>query len=165
VTIPPHGDDQTVKSRLILWLLCGVGLGILPVIANLISPVFMRTDFSISGPLADGELLLSSAAIAGAALGELFQSNINNVKAQARANLCLGFTILFCALCSIAYALTKASNHSAERAPSAAAIKISDSTNSQALTGPALASVVLFMLTIATAGSCIRLAAQAREVS
>jgi hypothetical protein len=25
-------DGETVKSRLILWLLCGVGLGILPVI-------------------------------------------------------------------------------------------------------------------------------------
>src|SRR4051794_22425921 len=167
---------------MILWLLCGVGLGILPVIVNLISPIFTHGSFSLIRPLADGELLLASTAIAGASIGEIFQANIRDARARVRANISLGFTILFCALCAIAYALTRATGTSGgaastekapvlpPSAPPGPPVPLNESGPSSAAAvspdsnlGPALASAILFLLTIVTAGVCIHLAAKSRE--
>ena len=141
------------------------------------SPVFTHANFSILRPLADGELLLSSTAIAGAAIGELLQVNLNNPKARVLAALRGGFTILFCTLCAIAYALTKAVDLAdqvkPDQPPTPLAMgstvrehtQLPDAIHSQDLTGPALGSLALFLLTIVTAGVCIRLAAKARVTS
>jgi hypothetical protein len=150
--VPGQAAHSDFGSRLALWLLCGVGLGVLPVVANLISPLFSDQTFSVTAPLGDGELLIAATAIAGGAVGELLQVRVANCKAQLWINVSGGSTILLCALSAFAYAVTKnsmASNASAQVAHA--------SGRSEVVFG----SVVLFTITVAAATACIRTSSHA----
>lgn len=144
-----------MKSRFSLWLTCGLGLGVLPVLANYAVPIFTTRPFSLTGPLSDGELLISSTAIAGAAVGELFQAKFADAEVQASANRFGGLAIIFCALCALSYALVKnpAQGSSSANAPAAGGAP------PEAMWG----SIALFILTAAVAGICVRVAARAGE--
>jgi hypothetical protein len=163
------------RKRLSSWLLLGVVLGILPVIANYLTPVFAGSPFSLAGPLADGELLIASTAIAGGAIGELFSTQIRDEKLQQSANIFGGLTVIFCVLCALAYALVRSSNSNSARsvaravvAPNAAAVgamaaQVSESGQSPAI-GPVIGSLVLFVITMIVAGRCVRVSAAASGV-
>lgn len=140
--------DYDARSKIALWLLCGVGLGILPVMANLVTPLFTAGMFDLAGPLSDGELLIAATAIAGGALGELLQVRVQDLRAQMWINTSGGFTILFCALCAFAYAVTKIS-------PGHGAPHIETT----------FGSIVLFLLTVMTATACVKLSASARTIT
>jgi hypothetical protein len=96
---------QRVRNRLKLWLLCGVVVGVSPVICNIMIPLFSgQAGLDFNKALGDGELLISSTAIAGAAADELFFVNIQDERTQ-NAKITWGrLTLIFCLFCAFAYA-------------------------------------------------------------
>lgn len=63
---------EAVTTRLVVWLLFGVVLGLLPLIASVIRGVMSKDAFSFTEVLGGGELFIVSAVIAAGAMGELF---------------------------------------------------------------------------------------------
>lgn len=62
--------------RLAVWLLFGVVLGLLPLIANGIKGVMSNQGFSLTEVLGGGELFIVSAVIAAGAIGELLVGTV-----------------------------------------------------------------------------------------
>ena len=63
---------KALITRLSVWLLFGVMLGLLPLIARVIKGAMSKDGLSITEVLGDGELFIVSAVIAAGAMGELF---------------------------------------------------------------------------------------------
>lgn len=60
--------------KLLVWLLFGVALGLLPLIASAIKGSMSARGFEFGEVVGDGELFIVSAVIAAAAMGELFSN-------------------------------------------------------------------------------------------
>ncbi|MBW4719930.1 hypothetical protein [Saccharothrix obliqua] len=68
----PDSRRQVVVHKLTWWVLFGVLIGILPLFVDGLKALMSPEGLAIEKSLAKGELLISSAAISAAALGELF---------------------------------------------------------------------------------------------
>lgn len=92
-----------VITRLLLWLIFGVVIGLLPLFADGIKETLSAGGFSFSHTLSQGELFVVSAVIAAGAIGELFVANLpkreSNYKIAGG-----GFCFLLCMGNAFAYA-------------------------------------------------------------
>lgn len=154
--VPPV-PGETIASQFVAWVICGVGLGILPVIFNFLAPVFTGDQFSLLRPLGDGELLIASTAIAGAALTELLRVSVTGPAARMRANVAGGLGILCCALCAAMYTLIKITNERLQKgqpgSPPFGAFEFQQ----------AVGSTTLFVVTVTCAAVAVKVAAEARR--
>lgn len=82
-----------IRARMGVWLIFGVVLGTLPVLLSILTG-------SLGRVLSNGELLISSAAIAGGALGELLYANVPHAEKAFRSSIG-GFCIILC-ICNTA---------------------------------------------------------------
>ncbi|MGH3784886.1 MAG: hypothetical protein ACRDRO_30815 [Pseudonocardiaceae bacterium] len=64
--------------RLAVWLLFGVVIGLLPLIARIIQDAMSKDRFSFTEVFRSGELFIVSAVIAAGAMGELFAGSVSS---------------------------------------------------------------------------------------
>lgn len=91
------------RTRIVAWLLFGVGFGLLPLLVRFILLVMSQTGVSVSLLLGDGELLIAFAAISGSALGELFSSRRRNDVSEPLQMTVMFFALIACLSCAVAY--------------------------------------------------------------
>ena len=93
---------RVVIDRLSLWLLFSVIFGLLPVLINFLVGVMSPKGVSVLELFAKGDVLVSSAAISGAATGEMLFANFN--EKDRRRRMVLGFFCLLGCVCDgVAY--------------------------------------------------------------
>jgi hypothetical protein len=137
-------ERDRVRSHFSKWLWWGALLGVLPVVTNYVIGYFAKGMMNPLAVMSDGEVLISSTAIAGAAVGELFNTNINSDKLRRSAHFSGGATIAFAFLCAVSYA----------------AIKLAARPSPPIISNPSIiGSIALFVITVVLAAKCIRLAA------
>jgi hypothetical protein len=92
-----------ILTRLLLWLVFGVLIGALPLLADGIKDSFGLDGFSFDSLLSQGELFIISSVIAAGAIGELFVAKLPDRERNYRI-AGGGFCLLFCLGNAIAYA-------------------------------------------------------------
>lgn len=99
----PKSRRPTIFTRLLLWLIFGVLIGVLPLLADGIKDTFGADGFSFDSLLSQGELFIISSVIAAGAIGELFVAKLPD---RERNYLITagGFCLLLCLGNAIAYA-------------------------------------------------------------
>ena len=126
-----------VASRVRTWLTYGALLGVSPVVFSYLVPLVSPSHvFSWIDPLLDGELLICSTAIAGAAIGELYHAKFADPD----------LTVAFCLFCAGCYGIRKAST------------PISDD-DVTGIVKTVTTSLLLFIITMLLTRQCIRIAA------
>ena len=134
---PPAGG-HLVHERLTFWFWFGVVFGILPIIFDTLRLIMAPDGFRVNELLGGGEGLISSAAIAGAAIGELiFSDSARNIKMTSRLNT-LAPCLILCLSDSIAYTQVD---------PLRPWVTV-------------YMTYILFPLTVAWSGACVRMAAK-----
>jgi hypothetical protein len=141
--------NDKARSDFSKWLTWGLALGVLPVVANYVVLFFAKGSLNPLVPMSDGELLISSTAIAGAAVGEFFHTTINTDKLRISAHRSGGLAVIFALLCAVSYVAIKMSPR-----PDPTTIPVSST----------LGSLLLFAITVLIAAKCVRLAAEANGV-
>jgi hypothetical protein len=162
-----------VITRLLLWLIFGVVLGGLPLMADGLKEAFGAGGFSFDHLLAQGELFIISAVIAAGAVGELFVVNLPDRERNYRV-LGGGFCFLLCVGNTIAYATSTISVACAiaeQKTNSAASIALAQAAavtqraacaNSAVLVHSGVVvnlSVGFFIPTVLLSAACIGMAA------
>ena len=93
---------RVVIDRLSLWLLFSVVFGLLPVLVNFIVAVMSPKGVSFLELFAKGDVLVSAAAISGAATGEMLFADFG--ERDRRRRMILGFFCLLGCVCdAVAY--------------------------------------------------------------
>lgn len=100
---PQHSQRRPlVITRLLLWLIFGVALGGLPLMAEGVKEAFSAGGFSFTHLLDQGELFIISAVIAAGAMGELLVARIPD-RERNFGILAGGSCFLLCVGNTIAY--------------------------------------------------------------
>jgi hypothetical protein len=126
MTVPPDSDPNIAAGQALLprrsttslwaafirWILCGVGLALLPVGMNWVSLNSRGTEVSPSVILGNGELLLVSAAIGATATSELIVHKTERF--ELVRSLLVGFNFILVLAASVWFGDLSAASRSNE---------------------------------------------------
>ncbi|MFJ6951606.1 hypothetical protein [Micromonospora aurantiaca (nom. illeg.)] len=127
-----------IRTKLARWFFFGVTIAVMPIFANALSALSRSTDTSYENLVGRGELLLVSAGIAAAGVGELFARQETKLKTPRL--MLVGAGLLLVCLSSYWFA------------DIASAIQLKQSLDNNAI---AAGSTVLFGCTLGTSGCSI----------
>ncbi|NDU75677.1 hypothetical protein GWI34_24070 [Actinomadura sp. DSM 109109] len=128
---------NVMLERLNLWFWFGLVFGILPVIIDFIRAAMSTKGVTLDGILGNGEVLISGAAISGAATGELLFMQSSSPRKIGRLNT-FASCLLVCLCNSAAYTQVDPERPDATVAT----------------------TLILFPLTIITSALCVGMAAR-----
>lgn len=129
-----------MSRRLIKWLIFSVMIALLPIIFNAIKMITRNNPIELEILFSNGELLIISVAIASAAVGELLGSGEDKIIVKYFAG---GGCITIIALASLWFADISTS------------MRLGENLNKYFISA---GSIVMFFLTLISAGSCKALA-------